>query len=92
MKFMVSWTIPSGNCKGALDRFLETGAPVPEGLTKLGRWHAPSSTRGWLLVESDDLTMLAQHLSEWADLLEFDVTPVTEDDQAAEAAKRTHRV
>ena len=83
---MTTWNLPTANYKQLVGRFLETGAPLPDGLTLLGRWHAPGSSRGWLLVEGDDATLLAQHLSEWGSFLEFDVTPVLEDEQASVAA------
>jgi hypothetical protein len=31
---------------------------------------------------------VAQHVAEWADLLEFEIYPVIEDDEAATAAKK----
>lgn len=37
MKYMLSWTIPPENYSAAVDAFLESGAPMPEGLTSLGR-------------------------------------------------------
>ncbi len=88
MKFMTTWRIPPSSYDEALDRFLAGGAPLPEGLTMLGRWHAPGSNKGFLLVEADDLTLLAEHLGEWAGLLECEVTPVLQDEEAAAAASR----
>lgn len=88
MKFMTTWHIPPEGYDEAVDRFLAAGAPLPEGLTLLGRWHAPGSAKGFLLVEGDDVTLLAQHLAEWAGLLECEVTPVIEDEEAAAAATR----
>jgi len=85
---MTIWRIPPENYKEAVDRFLETGAPYPDGLAVIGRWHVPGSTKGFLLVEGDDPTLLAQHLSEWAGLLEFEVVPVIEDADAGAAAQK----
>ena len=61
---------------------------MPEGLSSLGRWHAPGSTRGWLLCESDDPVAVAHHVAQWAGLLNVEVYPVTDDAGAAEAARR----
>ncbi len=69
MKFMVSWKIPPGSHKPAAESFLTSGAPVPAGLKLLGRWHAPGSGYGWLLLEGNDTTALAQHMAEWANFL-----------------------
>lgn len=88
MKYMLAWSIPTSTYDAALDAFLSGGAPMPEGLTALGRWHAPGSNRGWLLCETDDVVALAQHVGEWAPLLNIDVTPVIEDEEAGAAAAK----
>ena len=85
MKFMVTWKIPPSAQRTAAERFLSSGAPMPEGLTLLGRWHAPGSASGFLLAEADDLAPLAVHLAEWGNLLELEVTPVMEDEAAGAA-------
>jgi len=91
MKFMVTWNIPTNTYKAAVESFLRSGAPMPEGLTALGRWHAPGSRHGWLLAETDDLRTLAQHMAEWASMLEFTITPVIEDEEAAHAATKVFK-
>lgn len=88
MKYMLTWSIPTHSYDAALDAFLEGGAPMPEGLTALGRWHAPGSNRGWLLCQTDDLVALSQHIGEWASKLNIEVSPVIEDRHAADAAAR----
>jgi hypothetical protein len=55
---------------------------VPESLELLGRWHAPGSALGWALIEGTDTTALAQHLAEWGEYLEMQVTPVIQDEEA----------
>jgi hypothetical protein len=91
MKYMVTWHVPPQNVRAASSAFLEGRAPMPPGLNKLGRWHAPGSTKGWPLCETDDPTALAHHMAEWHHLLELDVTPVIEDEQAGEALARAQR-
>ena len=54
MKFMLSWKILPAFHRSAAEEFLKSGAPMPEGLTYLGRWHAPGSAYGWLLCETED--------------------------------------
>jgi hypothetical protein len=46
MKYLLCWSISPENYDVAVDAFLKGGAPMPEGLTALGRWHAPGSYRG----------------------------------------------
>ena len=36
-------------------KFLSTGAPLPEGDIKVGRWHAPGSLKGVIIVETDNV-------------------------------------
>ena len=90
MKFMISWKTAPGHHKPAAEVFLKSGAPMPDGLTMLGRSHAPGSAYGWLLVEGTDQTALAEHVAEWSNLLEFQVTPVIEDAVAGEALSRVY--
>ncbi len=90
MKFMVTWKIPPGCHKPAAESFLKSGAPLPTGIKSLGRWHAPGSGYGWLLVEGNDTTALAQHMAEWANLLELQITPVIEDAEAASGLSKVY--
>ena len=89
MKFMVTWKISPACYKAAVERFLSTGAPSPKGLKTIGRWHAPGSACGWHLVEGD-ATALAKLEAVWGDLLEIQITPVIEDDEAASSLAKVH--
>ena len=90
MKFMISWKIPPGSHKPAAEGFLRSGAPVPTGLTLLGRWHAPGSMYGWVLLEGSNNVALAQHAAEWANYLELNITPVIDDEDAAAGLSRVY--
>lgn len=87
MKCMVVWRTRPGHYQAAVEQFLNTGGPVPSGAKAVGRWHTPGSTLGWHLIEGD-LTSLAQHVAEWAEVLEIEVYPVIEDDAAGIAANK----
>ena len=89
MKFMIAWNIPPSSYKAAVDAFLSSGGPVPEGMTTLGRWHAPGSATGWHLVEGDPVAV-AQHVAEWAPFLEIQITPVIEDEDATKGLSAAH--
>ena len=89
MKFMIAWKIPTSSYKAAAERFLKTGAPVPEGIKTIGRWHAPGSATGWHLVEGDPVA-LAEQAARWGDLLELEITPVIEDAESAGAISKVH--
>lgn len=90
MKFIAAWTIKPGFHKPAGESFLKSGAPVPEGMEILGRWHAPGSAKGWVLIQGNDLTAIAAHMAEWGDMLDLDVTPVLEDQEAGAALSRVY--
>lgn len=88
MKVMVVWKTVPGKYKTAVDHFLKSGGPVPDGAKTVGRWHTPGSSLGWHLIETRDLGLVAEHVAEWADVLELDVYPVIEDAEAGAAAKK----
>ena len=87
MLFMMTWKIILGCHKAAVERFLGTGAPRPEGVKMIGSWHAPGSSHGCLVIEGT-AEQAYEHAAEWSDLLEMVTTPVLEDaDAGAVAAK-----
>ena len=88
MKFMLTWRTRPGLYKATFQQFLKTGGPPPEGVKQVARYHVPGSVQGWHLLETDDMTALAEHVNNWGDLIDIELNPVVEDDQAAEAAGR----
>lgn len=79
----MEWAIKDGFLKTAVSKFLSTGAPMPEGLEMVGRYHAPGSVKGWLIVKTEDVSKVYLHATEWAEFLSWNVTPVVEDEAAA---------
>ena len=53
MLCMMTWKIRDGCHQVAVNKFLETQAPLPDGLKQVGRYHSPGSIKGWLVVEGD---------------------------------------
>ncbi len=82
MLYLMEWKIKDGCMEKAVKRFIETGAPVPENCNLIGRYHAPGSVKGWLILETNDIATVYQHASEWAELLAWNTTPVLNDEQA----------
>ena len=82
MKFMTTWSFPTGNIPEAAARFLAGEAVPPEGVKLLGRWHNADFSGGFELVESNDPVALYAGAAKWADLLEFSTVPVIEDGDA----------
>ncbi len=87
MKFMVTWSVTPERQKQATARFLETEGQPPDGVKMLGRWHAPGM--GFTLAETNDAKALHEWTARWLDLLKFVITPVIEDEEAAEVMKKT---
>jgi hypothetical protein len=88
MKFMITWNLPHGTYKEAIDRFLSTGAPLPAGVKNLGRWHSVDENIGFHLVETDKAALLMEHAAVWKDLLEINIVPVLDDAEAAGAISK----
>ncbi len=82
---MIHWKIAPGFYKAAGEAFMNEGAALPKKLKMLGRWHGPGSALGWALVEGEDLKPLYEHIAKWADVIEFQVTPVMDEADAVEA-------
>jgi hypothetical protein len=47
----------------------------------------PGSVLGWHVLETNDMTALAEHVNNWGDLIDIELNPIVEDTQAAEAAE-----
>ncbi|PHS40680.1 MAG: hypothetical protein COB07_04005 [Sulfurovum sp.] len=88
MKYMICWSIGPENYTVAMDNFLKSGAPMPEGLTSLGRYHAPGSSKGWVVCETENPRYLAEFIAEWSPVAKFEVTPVLEDAEAGKAVAK----
>lgn len=86
MKFMITWTIAPAQQNESTQRFVQTGGGPPPGVKMLGRWHGPSM--GFVLAEGNDMKPIYEWTRQWSDLLSFVVTPVIEDDEAAEVLKK----
>ncbi len=79
MKYIVSWSLPAGTFRTAVDRFLEAGGMPPGGVKLVGRWHGMSG-RGFAVVETTDAKALSAWVAQWSDLLPMETTPCLEDD------------
>jgi hypothetical protein len=80
MLFMVRYSFDPADRDAAQDRFKKTGGMPAEGVQMLGRWHDIGGCAGFALASTQDGIALGKWLQEWSDLLEFEVTPVNNDD------------
>ena len=82
MIFQVSFTYASDLRDSVHQRFLDTGgAPPPQQVDMIGRWHHVQGNSGVLLAEANDPTALAKWLQDWSDVISFDVRPVLADEE-----------
>jgi len=75
----MEWNVKDGCLEKAVKKFLNTQAPLPEGSEQIGRYHAPGSQNGWLIVKTEDISKIYIHASEWGELLRWNITPILED-------------
>ncbi len=87
MLFMVMFPLTHHAYQERISRFLETGAPPPEGVTIKGRWFTASHSKGFMLAEADDSKPLFRFVSEWADIMDFVIEPVVTDEEAGTVLK-----
>ena len=87
MKFMITFPLTHHAYKERVSRFLETGAPPPERTALLGRWFTAAHNKGFMLVETDDSNALFRWVSEWTDIMDFEIDPVLTDDEAGPILK-----
>ena len=66
-------------------KFLTTDEPF-DGVEMIGRHHAAGSAKGWIIVKTDELSAIARFATDWSEFIEWETTPVLEDDAAGEAA------
>ena len=88
MKFMLTWRTRPGLYKAAFQQFLETGGSPAKGVEQVARYHVPGSVLGWHVLETNDMTALAEHVTNWGDLIDIELHAVVEEAQAGEAAGR----
>ena len=90
MLYVMEWKFKTGPnyLATGFRKFLSTGAPFSEGVKIHGRYHAPGSVNGWIVVETDNLSALYEHAAEWGELLEWRTTPVLTDEEAGKVASK----
>jgi hypothetical protein len=87
LKYIITFELTTTGYKERVKRFLDTGALPPDGATMHGRWITLGHNKGFMLVESDDPGSILGWLSQWTDLINFEVHPVLEDAQVAKVLK-----
>ena len=92
MKFMVSWRLHEDKRHEALQTFSamtpdEDAADHGPKIELIGRWHDLAQFTGVAIFETDDPQAIAAWVLKWNDVLDLEVVPVLDDDEAREVAK-----
>jgi Protein of unknown function (DUF3303) len=66
-------------------RFRERGRMMPDGVVYIGSWVEESGRRCYQIMEADAPDLLDQWMTNWRDLVDFEVVPVV---TSAEASRR----
>ena len=85
MLYMVIERFRGGDAGPVYRRFRERGRMVPEGLSYVDSWVDESLRICFQLMRTDRRELLDEWMSQWSDLVEFEVYPVV---TSAEASSR----
>jgi hypothetical protein len=85
MLFMVIETFYNHDGKAIYERLRDKGRQIPDGLTFIHSWVSADLGRCFQVMETDDVTLLQRWISEWTDLMSFEVVPVVQSKQTAVA-------
>jgi hypothetical protein len=85
MLFMVIETFRNHDGKAIYERLRDRGRQMPDGLTFVNSWVSADLGRCFQIMETDDVTRLQRWISEWADLMSFEVVPIVVSKQTAVA-------
>lgn len=85
MLYMVIERFKDGNAVPVYQRFRERGRLMPPGLSYVASWVEQNFGRCFQLMECDDVELLRQWISQWDDLVDFEVAPVMTSAEAADA-------
>ncbi|MGH6871938.1 MAG: DUF3303 domain-containing protein [Rhizomicrobium sp.] len=83
MMFMVIERFRDQNGKAVYERLRDKGRQMPEGLTFVNSWVSADLSRCFQLMEADDATRFQRWISEWQDVMEFEVVPVSQSRETA---------
>jgi hypothetical protein len=85
MMFMVVETFRNQDARTIYRRLREKGRMMPDGLKFVSSWVAADLGRCFQLMEADDITLLQRWIARWSDLMAFEIVPVVEGKDTAQA-------
>jgi Protein of unknown function (DUF3303) len=81
MKYMVEFSVKSGNKNKAVQAFEQRGPNRNPGVTFRGAWIGKNSDVVFVLVESADESLVTSAAKSWAELGDFRITQVIDVEQ-----------
>lgn len=84
MLYMIVEHFKNNDAVPVYRRFRDRGRMTPNELTYVSSWVDDKFQRCYQLMESRDRRLLDQWMSQWSDLVEFEVYPVMTSKEAAE--------
>ena len=84
MLFMVIERFKNGDAKAVYRRYERTGRMLPDGLNYVQSWVDAGFERCFQLMECDDPLLFEQWVTQWQDLVDFEIIPVVSSRQATE--------
>lgn len=89
MLYMIVEDFRDGDAAPVYRRFRDRGRLAPDGLRYVSSWVTLDLRRCWQVMECDDEELLREWISNWDDIVDFEVIPVmTSADAAATIAPR----
>ena len=83
MRFMIIETFRGGDAAAVYARLAARGRMIPEGVRYVDSWVEEGGGRCFQLMECTRREDLAPWIAAWADLVDFEVVPVTDSATAA---------
>ena len=85
MLFMIVETFRNQDAKSVYRRLRDRGRMMPDGLKFVSSWVAADLGRCFQLMECDDVRLLQRWVTEWSELVHFEIVPVVAGKETAEA-------
>ena len=85
MLFMVIEKFRDGDAKPVYRRFKAKGRMCPQGARYLSSWVTTDFERCYQVMDCDDRVLLDQWMSNWNDIVDFEVIPIISSEKAAAA-------
>ena len=85
MLYMIIEHFRDGDPRPVYARFRERGRMAPDGLRYVSSWVTADHAHCYQVMETDDERHLREWISNWSDLVEFEIIPVVTSAEAAAA-------